>query len=596
MFFLPPTFESPLPPRAHSSSRHNLRAPDLGGAPRRARSACTRGRRSRPVARSLNIPGPDSFEWPLAVTKMRKKWKVGGTKCIFSLLLFFLFLEGSKTEQVKHSETYCVFQDKKYRVGERWHPYLEPYGLVYCVNCICSELEPEKLETPQSQARRSFCLQLAGGFENESSGDPSFRKICQPAIHQPSRRASDEKREENADFIQLLGNASFTVWNGNVLCSRVRCPSLHCVSPVHIPHLCCPRCPEDSLPPANNKVTSKSCEYNGTTYQHGELFMAEGLFQNRQPNQCTQCSCSEGNVYCGLKTCPKLTCAFPVSVPDSCCRVCRGDGELSWEHSDGDIFRQPANREARHSYHRSHYDPPPSRQAGGLPRFPGARSHRGALMDSQQASGTIVQIVINNKHKHGQVCVSNGKTYSHGESWHPNLRAFGIVECVLCTCNVTKQECKKIHCPNRYPCKYPQKIDGKCCKVCPEELPGQSFDSKGYFCGEETMPVYESVFMEDGETTRKIALETERPPQVEVHVWTIRKGILQHFHIEKISKRMFEELHHFKLVTRTTLSQWKIFTEGEAQISQMCSSRVCRTELEDLVKVLYLERSEKGHC
>lgn len=44
------------------------------------------------------------------------------------------------------------------------------------------------------------------------------------------------------------------------------------------------------------------------------------------------------------------------------------------------------------------------------------------------------------------------------------------------------------------------------------------------------------------------------------------------------------------------LGQWKIFTKGEAQISQMCSSRVCRTELEDLVKVLYPERSEKGHC
>nr|XP_019574192.1 PREDICTED: chordin-like protein 1 isoform X5 [Rhinolophus sinicus] len=397
---------------------------------------------------ALTTPGPESFELLFAVAKMRKKWKMGGMKCIFFLLLFFVFLEGCKTEQVNHSETYCMFQDQKYRVGERWHPYLEPYGLVYCVNCICLE-------------------------------------------------------------------------NGNVLCSRVRCPSLHCLSPVHIPHLCCPRCP--------------------------------------------------------------------------------GDGELSWENPDGDIFRQPANREARHSYHRSHYDLPPSWQSGGLPRFPGARSHRRALMDSQQASGTIVQIVMNNKHKHGQVCVSNGKTYSHGESWHPNLRAFGIVECVLCTCNVTKQECKKIHCPNRYPCKYPQKVDGKCCKVCPgkkakEELPVQSFDSKGYFCGEETMPVYESVFMEDGETTRKIALETERPPQVEVHVWTIRKGILQHFHIEKISKRMFEELHHFKLVTRTTLSQWKIFTEGEAQISQMCSSRVCRTELEDLVKVLYLERSEKGRC
>ncbi|XP_075813591.1 chordin-like protein 1 isoform X2 [Microtus pennsylvanicus] len=522
MFFLPPTSESPLPPRALSSSRHNLRAPDLGGAPQGTQSVCKRGRRRKPVPRfSPSLLGVSELHF--AVVQRRKKWKMGGLKYIVSLFLFFIFLEGSKTEQVKHSETYCVFQDKKYRVGEKWHPYLEPYGLVYCVNCICTE-------------------------------------------------------------------------NGNVLCSRVRCPSLHCLSPVHIPHLCCPRCPEDALPPVNNKVTSKSCEYNGTTYQHGELFMAEGLFQNRQPNQCTQCSCSEGNVYCGLKTCPKLTCAFPVSVPDSCCRVCRGDGELSWEHSDGDIFRQPANREARHSYLRSPYDPSPSRQAGGSPRFPGGRSHRGTLMDSQQASGTIVQIVINNKHKHGQVCVSNGKTYSHGESWHPNLRAFGIVECVLCTCNVTKQECKKIHCPNRYPCKYPQKIDGKCCKVCPEEPPSQNFDSKGYFCGEETMPVYESVFMEDGETTRKIALETERPPQVEVHVWTIRKGILQHFHIEKISKRMFGELHHFKLVTRTTLNQWKIFTEGEARLSQMCSSRVCRTELEDLIQVLYLERPEKGHC
>ncbi|KAF3812546.1 hypothetical protein GH733_019348 [Mirounga leonina] len=123
----------------------------------------------------LNTLGPERFERPFAVVKMRKKWKMGGMKCIFSLLLFFLFLEGSKTEQVKRSETYCVFQDKKYRVGERWHPYLEPYGLVYCVNCICSE-------------------------------------------------------------------------NGNVLCSRVRCPSLHCLSPVHIPHLCCPRCPGVPLP------------------------------------------------------------------------------------------------------------------------------------------------------------------------------------------------------------------------------------------------------------------------------------------------------------------------------------------------------------
>ncbi|KAI1234786.1 hypothetical protein IHE44_0003164 [Lamprotornis superbus] len=249
----------------------------------------------------------------------------------------------------------------------------------------------------------------------------------------------------------------------------------------------------------------------------------------------------------------------------------------------------------RHSYHRSHYDlsPSSSRQLVNIPRFPNARSNRGVLPDPQQASGTIVQIVINNKHKHGRVCVSNGKTYSHGESWHPNLRSFGIVECVLCTCNITKQECKKIHCPEQYPCKYPQKVEGKCCKVCPEDVPSQTFDNKDYSCGKETFPVYESIVTEEGDTIRKIAIEIEKPPQIEIHVWTIRKGILRHLYIEKLSKREFEGLPYFKLITRTTLSQWKIFSEGEAQINRMCESRVCRTELEDLHLAMLPEPQEE---
>ncbi|KAM7224851.1 hypothetical protein CapIbe_024061 [Capra ibex] len=89
----------------HSSSRPNLRIPDLGGAPRGARSGCTRGPRRRPVA-SLSTLGPESFKLPFALAGMRKKWKMGGMggmRYIFSLLLFFLFLEGSRTEQVKRA-------------------------------------------------------------------------------------------------------------------------------------------------------------------------------------------------------------------------------------------------------------------------------------------------------------------------------------------------------------------------------------------------------------------------------------------------------------------------------------------------------------
>uniref|UniRef100_A0ACB8FWU0 Chordin-like protein 1 n=1 Tax=Sphaerodactylus townsendi TaxID=933632 RepID=A0ACB8FWU0_9SAUR len=129
-----------------------------------------------------------------------------------------------------------------------------------------------------------------------------------------------------------------------------------------------------------------------------------------------------------------------------------------------------------------------------------------------------------------------------------------------------------------------------------EETENQNLDHKDYFCGEETLPVYEAVYAEDGEIIRKIAVKTEKPPQVEIHTWTIRKGVLSHFEREKLPKTEFNELPNFKQITRTTLSQWKIFSEGEAQISHMCRSRVCRTELEDLVKVLYLEKSEKDHC
>ncbi|XP_069049528.1 chordin-like protein 1 isoform X2 [Lepisosteus oculatus] len=454
---------------------------------------------------------------------MAQQWRFEDFVVILMWMLFLTVIEGVRSDSLKQSDSFCVFQEKKYKVGERWHPYLEPYGFVYCINCLCAE-------------------------------------------------------------------------SGNVLCNRVKCPPLQCASPVPVPQQCCHRCPA-SPAPLVTKVSGKPCDYNGVTYQHGEVFVAEGLFPNRQANQCSQCSCSEGNVYCRLRTCPKLTCSLPISVPDSCCPVCKGDGDSSWDQSDGDAFRQPANREARHSYHRPQYELLPVKSLSNLPRLPSFRAHRGLMSDTQQTSGTIVQIVINNKNKHNRVCVSNGKTYSHGESWHPVLRSFGVMECVLCTCNVTRQECRKLHCPDLYPCKYPQKIDGKCCKVCQDdEITLKRDESNEYFCGEETLPVYEALVTEEGSTMRKIALETEQPPEVELHIWTIVKGLLHNFHIEKISKKDFHKQSDFKPLTKTTQSRWKIFREGEAQISQMCTLRTCRTELEDLVKVLFLDKPEKGHC
>ncbi|XP_059832860.1 chordin-like protein 2 isoform X2 [Hypanus sabinus] len=463
---------------------------------------------------------------------MRAIWRLAGREQLRLVLycaVMFLKVDAGKSEQGKPSDTFCMFEDKKYRMGESWHPYLEPYGFVYCINCLCSE-------------------------------------------------------------------------NGRITCNRVKCPNVHCSNPVTAPQHCCPHCSTDEHHnPATVKITGKSCEYNGTTYQHGEMFVAEGLFLSRHPNQCAQCSCSEGNVYCGLRTCPKLTCPFPMTVSDSCCQVCRGEGE-SWD-TDAEIFRPPSNREARHSYPRTQYE---SRGSFGssiasLPKASGSRNHLRLLTDPQQGSGTIVQIVINNKYRHSRVCVSNGKTYSHGESWHPILRPFGPVECVLCTCNITKQECKKIHCPNPYPCKDPQKVNGKCCKICPvPEVSGLSHEnSKEVECSKETVLVYESLFTQDSQKySKKIAIMAEDLPDVEVHVWTPVRGVVHHISMEKIPRRDFEKqlkLGFFKFFTRTTQSRWKNF-EGEEQISEQCMNEGCKAELEDLLKALQLNKSEKAHC
>ncbi|XP_026558972.1 chordin-like protein 1 [Pseudonaja textilis] len=452
---------------------------------------------------------------------MKKMWNLEHIRLICACLLCLIFTEESKTESGKYSETYCMFQDKKYQVEEKWNPNLEPYGIFHCLECRCTE-------------------------------------------------------------------------KGNVLCMKVKCATLRCSNPIHNSSKCCPSCPDQPVV-SDIRIAGKACNYSGTVYQHGEMFSIEGIFKNKQPNQCAQCSCSEGKIYCALKTCPDLTCTSPVSVSDSCCQICKD--EESVRDLDGELLRQPAIREARHS--------PPSQPESSTssPRLaaiilqpPEGKARFKSMPNTSQRSGTFVRIVLNNRQKVGEVCISNGKTYSQGETWHPFLRNYGTVECVLCTCNGTKPECKAIQCPYQYPCEQPKKIEGKCCKICPEEIENQLPDDQDYFCSEETFPVYEAIRNISNGTLRQIALEKNETSEVEIYTWTIKRDILSPINTDTISKEEFRELSYFLQITRTTLNKWKIFSEGAAQINQICENRDCRTELEELLKVLYLEKSEQDGC
>ncbi len=44
--------------------------------------------------------------------------------------------------------------------------------------------------------------------------------------------------------------------------------------------------------PAGLRAPIKTCRYNGSTYQTGEIFANHELFPSRQSNQCVMCTCS----------------------------------------------------------------------------------------------------------------------------------------------------------------------------------------------------------------------------------------------------------------------------------------------------------------
>ena len=53
-----------------------------------------------------------------------------------------------------------------------------------------------------------------------------------------------------------------------------------------------PSPPAEPHTPSGLRAPPRSCQHNGTTYQHGETFSAHELLPSRLPNQCVLCSCT----------------------------------------------------------------------------------------------------------------------------------------------------------------------------------------------------------------------------------------------------------------------------------------------------------------
>ncbi|KAM4846613.1 chordin-like protein 2 isoform 1-T1 [Thomomys bottae] len=305
----------------------------------------------------------------------------------------------------------------------------------------------------------------------------------------------------------------------HVSCYRLHCPPVHCPHPVTEPRQCCPRCVEPHMP-SGLRAPPKSCQHNGTMYQHGEIFSAQELFPARLPNQCALCSCTEGQIYCGLTTCPEPGCPAPFPLPDSCCQACTGNDSLS--HS--------ASHQLSSCHLQRHSQDPCSSDGGrrvlGTPAPTGLSSPLSFMprhFRPKAAGSTTVKIVLKEKHK--KACVHGGKTYSHGEVWHPIFRSFGPLPCILCTCQDGHQDCQRVTCPTEYPCHDPKKVVGKCCKICPEDKadPGHR-ESSSIKCPK--MPEQVLIHVSDSpspDNLHRFALEHEASDQVEIYLWKLVK-------------------------------------------------------------------------
>lgn len=429
-------------------------------------------------------------------------------KTTFLVVFIICFADAVEMKPRKGSGAVCTFKNKNYTSGDSWHPYLEPFGFMFCMRCVCTE-------------------------------------------------------------------------TGHVKCSTIRCAAVSCDNPVVEPQQCCPRCTDEPRFPAALRASVKTCRYNGTIYQPGESFTKQELFPSRHTNQCALCTCSNGNIFCALKTCEPVTCLSPVPAPDTCCLLCK-DHSGSVSNEEGN---QQLNRGVRHSVDQcpgEHIRARPDRATA-----PRVRTSPQSLskLNLKGASETTVKILLQRKHQ--RACLYNGKTYSHGDMWHPVLGK--VLECIVCTCTDGLQDCKRITCPSQYPCKHPIKSPGKCCRTCPESkaISNHTQCHMGHRSNVQVYKVESSLKVDNPETMKMLAAERQSTAEVEVLMWRSVEGVLQLMEIEDVQRKDIKENpRNHTLLTTITEETWRRFKEEARNLSKVSQTVLCVDGIQEIIKYL----------
>ncbi|KAK3095317.1 hypothetical protein FSP39_013138, partial [Pinctada imbricata] len=128
------------------------------------------------------------------------------------------------------------------------------------------------------------------------------------------------------------GCVNCTCINDKVNCTSRSCPELKCESPTYRDGACCPVCEDfgniiptvDPQTDGSHGHVQRDCLYFGKTYTNKQIFASnQTALKPTNANQCVNCVCQSGSVFCYLKTCiiPK-NCKNVKRTGEDCCPQC----------------------------------------------------------------------------------------------------------------------------------------------------------------------------------------------------------------------------------------------------------------------------------
>ncbi|XP_056333779.1 kielin/chordin-like protein [Danio aesculapii] len=158
------------------------------------------------------------------------------------------------------------------------------------------------------------CPPLSCSLSDQHTPPDSCCPVCDECVLEGSNiRVPDGQRwtDKENECTTCICN------KGHIECDLQECAPLHCPDgsvKVKNPGKCCQECTD--VVDVAYIYPSAECVYEGQLYRHSDQWDVD---------ECTTCTCVNGDVHCQTQRCPTLTCASdetPALVPGMCCPHC----------------------------------------------------------------------------------------------------------------------------------------------------------------------------------------------------------------------------------------------------------------------------------